>query len=111
MIFQVVLIATLFWLAFYAYSQRSRSPAVALIVSLLAVVGMVFAAAPELSNYIARLLGIGRGADLLFYCFILITLVTILNVHLRLRAQQDQIAELARAIALSGAFCPVLSNE
>lgn len=111
MIFQSILILALCWLAVYAFAQRSKSPFVALAISLLSLLGLVFAAAPDLANNIAHVLGIGRGTDLLVYCFIMITFAAILNVHLRLRAQQDQITELSRAIALAGAAEPSTSRK
>lgn len=106
MMFQIVIILTLLVLALYAYSQRSRSPAVTISVTFLSIAGLLLAIAPEISNEVARFLGVGRGADLLFYCFILIALAAILNLHLRLRANHDAMTELARSIALSNARKP-----
>jgi small membrane protein len=110
-IFQSILIATLCLLAFYAFVQRYKSPFVAIIISIFSLIGLVFAIAPSISNDVAHVVGIGRGADLIVYCFIMITFASILNIHLRLRAHQDQITELARAITLAGATEPSTSPE
>jgi hypothetical protein len=100
MIFQIVLICGLLIITAYAVMQRARSPVVALGVLAASVSGIIFAAAPGLANYTAWAVGIGRGADLVLYCFVLISLATILNLHLRLRLQHEMLTEVVRQLAL-----------
>jgi len=106
MIFQVLLVTVLTVFAMWAYAQWSRAPIVSLSVGLLTFSGVVLSLRPEISTDLAHAVGVGRGADLLFYCFILLTMTAIFDLHLRLRAQQDVITALARAIALSRPRCP-----
>ena len=44
-----------------------------------------------------------HGADLVLYCFVLITFAAIFNLHLRLRAAQETTTALARALAVATA--------
>ena len=109
MIFQILLFAALCVLAVYAYFQRRRSAAIAYAVSVMAAVGMVLVAKPDLANQAANLVGIGRGADLTLYCFILISLVAIFNLHLRFRSADRNLTRLVRTLAQITARGPELS--
>jgi hypothetical protein len=55
---------------------------------------------PELAVETAGALGIGRGADLIFYCNVLITLVGFFTVYLRQRRMEHHITLLVRELAL-----------
>lgn len=111
MIFQLIILVSLAALAFYAYLQRGRSPIVTVIVFALSAVGLLLTIEPDFANDIAHFMGIGRGADLLVYCFILITFAAILNLHLRLRAQQDSLTTIARALTLLAAEVSGIGRE
>ena len=103
MIFQVILISGLLLITAYAVMQRARSPIVALGVLAASLSGIIFTAAPELANYAAWAVGIIRGADLILYCFVLISLAAILNLHLRLRLQHEMLTEVVRQLAILSA--------
>lgn len=103
MIFQVILISGLLLITAYAVMQRARSPIVALGVLAASLSGIIFTAAPELANYAAWAVGISRGADLILYCFVLISLAAILNLHLRLRLQHEMLTEVVRRLAILSA--------
>ena len=49
---------------------------------------------------LADLVGVGRGADLILYLWVLISLLILFNLHLKLRSQMELITELAREVAL-----------
>jgi len=106
MIIQFALIAALLAMGMYSLSQRKRSPSVSLGMGAISLLGVVVVVAPDLATRIAHFFGVGRGADLIFYCFIVFTLLAIFNIHLRLRAEKEQLTELARAIALITAKRP-----
>lgn len=106
MIFQSLLVVVLFVIIVYAYFQLRSAPPVAISALLLAVLGLFFALAPEASNEIAKLVGIGRGADLIVYCFILTTFVAIFNLHLRFRAYEGRITAVVRELAILTASHP-----
>jgi hypothetical protein len=66
----------------------------------ISAIGIFFVAFPEASNKLANFAGVGRGADLVFYSFIVFTLVTIFHLHLRMRMYSETMTELARSLAL-----------
>jgi hypothetical protein len=45
--------------------------------------------------------GIGRGADLILYTWACLSLLVVLNLHLKLRTQLELITVLTRSVALS----------
>jgi small membrane protein len=106
MIIQAGLIFILAILAIYALSQQKRSPIVGGLILCIAALGIGLVLFPETATYIANLVGVGRGADLIFYLFIVVALVAIFNLHLRIRAISEVATELARSIALITARRP-----
>ena len=100
MIIQVLLVAGLVVALVYALAQRRRSRWVAGAIGLASVAGIVLVLQPEQANQLARAVGVGRGADLILYCWIVISLVASLNLHLRVQRLQDDLTVLARELAL-----------
>lgn len=106
MIFQFFLIATLAILFFYAISQRKRSFFVSVAIAVISLAGIGLALAPDMATEVAHLVGIGRGTDLIVYCFIVLILAAIFNIHLRLSAEVETTTELSRLIAILNAHRP-----
>jgi hypothetical protein len=46
------------------------------------------------------MLGVGRGADLIFYGFIVVALMFFLVLYARIKNQQEELTKLARQIAI-----------
>jgi hypothetical protein len=90
----------------YAWSEYRRSPAVAVLSLVTALAGFYFVWVPDDSTRLAEFVGIGRGVDLILYTWVGISLIVILNLHLKLRKQLEMITLLARSIALAGARAP-----
>ena len=57
---------------------------------------------PAHSTWLAELVGIGRGVDLILYTWVCISLLVLLNLHLKLRTQMELITTLARKAAIAG---------
>jgi hypothetical protein len=55
---------------------------------------------------VARLLGIGRGADLLLYCSVLAMLVGFFYVYIRFRRMDRQLTLLVRELAIRNPGLP-----
>jgi hypothetical protein len=55
---------------------------------------------PEATSFLAHLLGIGRGADLIIYASLLISFYLILRIHLTLARLEQEITAIVRAIAI-----------
>lgn len=72
---------------------------------ILLVVFVVFAAAtvlfPQALTELARLVGVGRGADLLLYALVIAFLGYVSTSYRRMSRMEDRIARLSRQVALS----------
>jgi hypothetical protein len=97
-IFFSLLLCTVF---LYAWIEYRRSPVVAVLSSVVALAGLYFVWVPSHSTRLAEFVGIGRGVDLVLYTWVGISLIVILNLHLKLRTQLEAITVLARTIALA----------
>lgn len=106
MIFQAAALLVLAGLLLYAFGQRRRSAPLAYGIMVTAAAGAVLVVLPDLTTAVANAVGIGRGADLIFYLFMLIAFAAIANLHLRMRAQAEVVTLLAREIALATARQP-----
>jgi len=103
MIAQAMLSILLLGVVIYAWTEYKRAPVVALLSAVVSLGGVYFIWFPETSTHWAELVGIGRGADLILYTWSCISLLVILNLHLKLRSQLEMITGLARTIAITSA--------
>ena len=103
MIAQAVLSLLLCSVLVYSWAEHRRSPIVALMSGTAALAGLYLVWFPSHSTRVAELIGIGRGADLILYMWVCISLIILLNLHLKLRTQHELITALARTIALANA--------
>jgi hypothetical protein len=103
MIAQFILSSLLAAILVYAWAEYRRSPAVAVLTVIVATAGLYFVWVPEHSTWLAELVGIGRGVDLLLYVWVCLSLIVLLNLHLKLRTQTELITTLARKIAIAHA--------
>jgi len=93
---QIVLISGVV-IIFSYYVSRFRNALLDLVALILfAGLGIFFILFPEYTNKIAKWLGVGRGADLLFYICILFFLFIILKLFSRIRRLEDKMTELIR---------------
>ena len=106
MIAQAILSLLLSGVLVYAWAEHRRSPVVASLSVAVSLAGLFFVWVPSESTRVAEFVGIGRGADLVLYLWVCISLIVLLNLHLKLRTQQDMITRLARAIALANVVTP-----
>jgi small membrane protein len=103
MIAQFLLSGLLGVAVIYAMASFRKTPLVSVVVAAAAGVGLYFVWLPDQANWLAEWVGIGRGVDLVLYIWVVVSLLAILNLHLLLRMQLEQITILARRIALSEA--------
>jgi small membrane protein len=94
----------------YAGTQYGRAPAIGLIAMLAAAAGLYFVWLPSHATWLAELVGIGRGVDLILYVWVIISLLVMLNLHLKLRAQMELITALTREIAIANARPPATTQ-
>jgi hypothetical protein len=101
MIARIILTLLLASVLIYAASQRQRSRTVSALAVFTAVAGLYFVWIPEHATRLAEWAGVGRGVDLILYVWVVISLLLLVNLHLKLRMQAEMITALARSIALS----------
>ena len=103
MIAQLILTALLLGILLYAWTEYRRAPAIGLLSMVAALTGLYFVWIPAHATWLAELVGIGRGVDLILYVWVVISLIVLLNLHLKLRVQKEMITVLARELAIANA--------
>ena len=105
MIIQIFLTAGVSICLLYAFNQIRLRP-LSIAIALVAIVGLVFIWYPDLTNMLAKLVGVGRGADLIYYIWIIIIMFALLNLHILNRFNDRKIAAIVREIALAKPWKP-----
>ena len=100
MIIQGILVGGLVVCLVYAYVQRRSSRWISIAISATSIAGAYFVLFPDRTSQVAALVGVGRGADLVLYCWIIITLVVSVNLQFKILNLQESITELTRELAL-----------
>lgn len=104
--FQIILVVALAGIAVYLVrsTPSPRHLAIRRLLVLLALTaGVVVVLWPGLLSWLASLVGIGRGADLLFYLAIVAGLIYVVNEYKRSVQLTRANTQLAREIALTEA--------
>jgi len=71
-----------------------------LSVLALAVAMVITVLFPNITNVAARVVGVGRGTDLLLYLTVLAFIMLTLHSYLRMQEQRDTLFRLARRVAI-----------
>lgn len=74
----------------------------------LAAVAVIF---PDLSNQVANLVGVGRGADLLLYGLVIVFIGYVATARVHNHKVNIHLTELTRALAISAADRPGTHEE
>ena len=102
---QIVLLVLLVLFAIYIFRLRSTSGDRITYLGLAAI-GAVLILDPGLTNQVATMLGVGRGADLMFYFFIIFALFHFASTAATIRRMQRDLTRLAQAVALAAPRAP-----
>ena len=78
--------------------------------SVVWLVAAVAIAWPESTALVAHVLGIGRGADFVLYCFVVLMLVGFFAIYMRFRRLEAHITLLTRQLALRDPLRPDASQ-
>lgn len=82
-----------------------------IIFFILFFVGLVFVIFPELSNDVARFVGVGRGADLVLYLTIIIFYASFLFLYSKFKKLEAIQTEFIRKGAIEQAIKPAKSSK
>jgi|SRR5690606_30164476 Uncharacterized conserved protein len=97
---QVLLVTGLLLVAIYFFVRLQNSVMDILLLLLMVATGIVFVLFPSITQTIAHKLGVGRGADLIFYLSIIIFWFVILKLYTRLRRVEKILTDIVRKEAL-----------
>jgi len=86
--------------------RRRVSRRVGLSWAVIWLAAGVAIAWPGSTRMAAGVLGIGRGADLVLYCFVLIVLSGFYMIYVRLRRLDTNLTRLVRSLAIQNAVSP-----
>jgi len=106
MIIKILLSSLLVLLALFVTLQRISSRGVRFTVLAMLAIGAYFVWRPDHATAVAQTLGVGRGADLLMYFWVVITCSVILLLYLKIVQMNRMLTELARRLALSQPMHP-----
>lgn len=106
MIAQALLTLGLLIFAGYALTSPFLGAVTKLFLLFVPLVGIALVWHPEAANAIAGVVGIGRGADLLLYCWVIISLLMGFVLNARIHFLHRELTDLARAVALKDAESP-----
>lgn len=104
---QILLIGALLVFIIYVFLLRTLFLD-RLILLFITASGILLVIYPDLATWIANLFGIGRGADLLLYLFVVLGLFFAVTITSEIKRLQRQVTELVRFIALSN---PIETNH
>lgn len=99
-----VILALLLFLRQHGTSRGRAGNRIAFVLFLL--FGVFAVVDPNETTALAKLIGVGRGADLLLYGLVVVFTFVVINTYLRFRDWESRQARLARAFALSNAEAP-----
>ena len=106
---QIVLLVLLALFAIYIFRLRSTSGDRVTYLGLAAI-GVALILNPEFTNRVAARLSVGRGADLMFYFFIIFALFHFATTAATIRRMQRDLTRLAQALALATPRTPSPKN-
>jgi len=106
MAIQIVLTLALLVAFLYALSQRAQLRMMFALLSLGIASAIFFVWNPDAANRVAHMFGVGRGADLVLYFFVVLSFVVGFNLHIKNNKNRQYVTELARELALLRAQYP-----
>ncbi len=108
---QILLLTGVLLITLYVIQRLKRPVISVVLVSFLAAVAVWFILQPELTNNIAHMIGVGRGADLVFYICILLFWYVLLRLYARIRKLEEIVTEMVRQSAVDKAIREGKTNE
>ncbi|HQW44840.1 MAG: DUF2304 domain-containing protein [Chitinophagaceae bacterium] len=97
---KILLITSVLFIAIYFYLRLKKSLFDLILLLLLFGAAVVFILFPESTNKLAHKLGVGRGADLVFYLSIIFFWFVILKLYSKIRKLEQTHTEIIRKEAI-----------
>jgi small membrane protein len=100
---KILLITGVAFIAVYFFIRLRNSLLDILLLLFLIAAAITFILFPNITNQLANRLGVGRGADLVFYTSIIIFWFVILKLYARIRKLEQTITRVVRKEAIDDA--------
>jgi hypothetical protein len=100
---KIILFIPLLALLFLVFKSFKNHALSRLVMIGILLVGILFVLYPSLSNQLAHLVGVGRGADLVIYLFIIFSFIFGAYLYAKFRKLKEEQAELIKKIAVENA--------
>lgn len=100
---KVILLLPFIGLILYYITRLRNKTAYRLSLIFISSIGVLFVLFPTIPNEIAHLVGVGRGADLVTYLFIVFFFLAGVNLYSKIRKLEANQTELVRKIAIEQA--------
>ncbi len=100
---QIVLIMAVVLVAIYFLARQHNSMLDLLLLLSMVTTALIFIFFPGITNNMAHKLGVGRGADLVFYLSIIIFWFVIIKLYIRIRKLEKIVTDVLRKDALDEA--------
>lgn len=98
---QILLLTGIAFISLYFFIRWKKRVLDILLLAAMILCAAVFVVWPDLTQSLAKTLGVGRGADLVFYLSILIFWFVVLKMYSRIRKLEQMITQIARKEALN----------
>ncbi len=100
MIIRLILLSAITSIGWLVFLRRNRLPFhIMTVFGLLAAAGVAIVF-PETTNDVANLVGVGRGADLVFYTAIVVVMFILVHYYTKFVELQTQVTQLTREITI-----------
>ena len=106
MIVKLLISLILLGIGLFALLHRHVNIFMRSILCSIIALGITVTWLPDSATSVANVMGVGRGADLLFYMWILISMLVILMVYTKFIVMNRTLTKLARHIALANPRYP-----
>jgi hypothetical protein len=100
---QIVLLTGIAFICLYFITRWKKRILDIILLFTMVACACVFILWPDITQSLANKLGVGRGADLVFYLSILIFWFIVLKMYIRIRKLEQQFTEFIRQDALKNA--------
>ncbi|WP_309647481.1 DUF2304 domain-containing protein [Nocardioides sp.] len=114
MTIKFILIGCLLFLAWLMFRGPGTTTQVAwrrIAVSLVAAAGVVTVIFPDSLTWLGKLVGVGRGTDLLLYGYVVFSLFLLIGLYQRITRLESRLAQVVREIALTSAPMSSLAHH
>jgi len=103
---QIILSIGVLVMLWVAIAKLPKNNLLKLIIFTTILISLFFILQPDVSTDFARVLGVGRGADLILYISTVCMFILMLLIYIRYRKLKEQITQLNREITIIKAKKP-----